>query len=222
MYAATDRGLYRTLDAGSNWTRASARRLVDIALVPGSALVYGCLSDKLLKSTDAGRTFSPIYVLDGSCGTVAVDPVAPQTVYATFQGFASGVFVTHDAGITWSRHYFGYYDAPAITIDPRNHQVVFIGVDFGVMKSIDQGATWLFIGVPVADWVSGISIDPTASRRIVATGIDVPFLSTDHGQTWLPIPTDGLVADWCYATVFDGANGIVHLATSDGVFEYLL
>ncbi len=114
------------------------------------------------KTTDAGRTWQPIF--DGqptqSVGTVAVAPSNPDVVYiGSGEGLqrpdlsiGDGVYKSIDAGRTWQ--HVGLDAARqigAIIVDPGNADRVFVAAlghpygpnaDRGVYRSTDGGRTW--------------------------------------------------------------------------------
>src|SRR6266498_1220125 len=131
LYAGTDRGVYRSVDAGASWRAANAGlpafRVQTIAIDPTSpATLYagtltpdGVASVGIFKSTDAGTSWTAI-------NEGLVDPLA---------GFAP-------------------LDVEALAINPRNPQTILAGTRFlEIFKSTDGGATWkpkTFGGINVA------------------------------------------------------------------------
>jgi photosystem II stability/assembly factor-like uncharacterized protein len=114
------------------------------------------------KSTDYGRTWSPIF--DGqdtqSIGAIAVAPSDSNVVYvASGEGLhrpdlsvGDGIYRSADAGKTWT--HLGLRDGqqiPAIAVDPTNANRIFAAVlghpygpnvERGIFRSEDGGKTW--------------------------------------------------------------------------------
>src|ERR1041385_361185 len=91
------------------------------------------------KTTDAGRTWTPIFddQPTGSIGWVAVAPSDPNILYvASGEGLprpdlstGDGIYKSTDAGKTWT--HLGLRDAqqiPKIAIDPKNPNRLFVAV----------------------------------------------------------------------------------------------
>jgi photosystem II stability/assembly factor-like uncharacterized protein len=182
------------------------------------------------KTDDYGRTWNPIFddQPTGSIGAIAVAPSAPNVIYVgSGEGLhrpdlsvGDGMYRSNDGGKTW-RH-LGLRDAqqiPAIVVDPRNPQRVFVAVlghpygpnaERGVFRSTDGGATWQ--KVLYKDENTGavdLAFDPRNPQTVYAVlwqsqegpwengSFSGPssglFKSTDGGNTWDQL-TGGLPA----------------------------
>ncbi len=121
-------GLYKSTDAGDNWTKIgldSTEHISRIAIDPSNSNIIfvsapGPLwSDSkhrgLYKSTDAGKTWEKVLYINekSGCADVAIDPSNPQIVYASTWEFrrlpylfnsggnGSGMYKSTDGGKTW-------------------------------------------------------------------------------------------------------------------------
>ncbi len=122
-------GLYKTTDAGENWTKLpgfdSTEHISKIIVHPKNAdVIYvscpgplwsNSKNRGLYKSTDAGKTFEKILYINEKtgCADVIIDPVNPDILYASTWEFrrqpysfnsggqGSGMYKTTDAGKTW-------------------------------------------------------------------------------------------------------------------------
>lgn len=193
--------------------------------VPNNPNLYyfGATGGGIWKTLDGGRSWGNISdgFFGGSIGAISVSESDPNVIYVgggekTVRGNVSsgyGVWKSVDAGKTWtesglknSRH------VPRISIDPKNHDIVYAGVlgniykptqERGVFKSTDGGKTWrktLFANEDAG--VVDLLIDPTNSRILYASTWNVhrtPYSlssggegsalwkSTDSGETWTEI-----------------------------------
>jgi photosystem II stability/assembly factor-like uncharacterized protein len=159
--------------------------------VPGrpDEFYFGHVNGGVWKTTDAGRTWLPIFDDQpaASIGALAVAPSAPNVVYvgtgeSTLRdsaGFGNGVYKSIDAGRTWS--HLGLDETQhigKIAVDPKNPDVVFVAAighlyaaneSRGVFRSRDGGRTWQ--KVLYKDENVGaveVVIDPTNPRVVYA------------------------------------------------------
>lgn len=146
VYAGTDGGVFRSIDAGDHWSRASAG-----LPVPADDCPCGPTSVIML----------------------AIDPTTPATIYAGVHFVAAGLgrpsysqlFKTTDSGATWSEAspeidwlYVALLSTdagatweplsslpPAVGVvirDPAEPRTLYAGTYFGVFKSVDRGVSW--------------------------------------------------------------------------------
>jgi hypothetical protein len=100
----------------------------------------------------------------------------PGTAYVTFTGFRHDdfrpfIFKTTDFGQTWASIAGNLPDKAVnvVTEDPKNPNLLFAGVDFGLYVSIDGGTTWTEMkGMPTQP-VYDLAIHPRENDLIVAT-----------------------------------------------------
>lgn len=116
---------------------------------------------------------------------VEIDPNDPKTVYVTLGGYSSHwippgavgedtsqigtghVFVSRDAGETFTDISGDLPDAPADAVLPVNGKLV-VGTDVGAFVSSDGGATWSVLGDLPAMPVVRFTVDPSNANRIIA------------------------------------------------------
>ena len=150
----------------------------------------GMVNGGVWKTTDAGRTWNPIFDEQptGSIGWVAVAPSDPKIIYVgSGEGLprpdlavGDGIYKSVDAGRTWT--HLGLRDAqqiPKIAIDPRNPDRLFVAAlghpygpneERGIFRSTDGGRT--FNRVLFKDENTGgkdVDIDPSNPDVVFAT-----------------------------------------------------
>ncbi|MGH7736836.1 MAG: WD40/YVTN/BNR-like repeat-containing protein [Candidatus Tyrphobacter sp.] len=123
---------------------------------------FGAVDGGVWESTNAGRTWSPIFDAQdvGSIGAIAVAPSDPRIVYVgtgeadmrSDIAAGDGMYRSDDAGRTW-RH-IGLRDSRqigSIVVDPHDPNVVYVAAlghqygsnaERGVFKTVDGGAHW--------------------------------------------------------------------------------
>jgi photosystem II stability/assembly factor-like uncharacterized protein len=174
-------GMYKSTDAGKTWrrigledTRQIGAIVVDphdpnVAYVAALGHAYGPNAQRgVFKTTDGGTTWTRVLYKDENTGAIdlSMDPSDSKTIFAALwqtrrppwnvyppsSGPGSGLYVTHDAGATWSPVTAGL---PAkvgrigVAVSPANPKRVYAIVDSdlkhgGVYRSDDGGATWAF------------------------------------------------------------------------------
>ncbi len=103
--------------------------------------------------------------------------------------FPGGVYVSVDAGLTWSESNAGllHPEVLSLAVDPARNNYVYAGTSHGVAHSSNGGASW----------------DPRIKARATATGV-APRIGVGHV---LALATDPL------------SSGIVYAGTAEGVYK---
>jgi photosystem II stability/assembly factor-like uncharacterized protein len=167
-------------------------RTVAITGVPGRPHEFyiAAVNGGIFKSTDAGRTWLPIFddQPTASIGALAVAPSAPDTLYAgSGEGLqrpdlavGDGIYKSTDGGAHWT--HLGLRDGQQIgkiVVDPRDPNRLFVAVlghpygpnpQRGVYRSTDGGTT--FERVLYTDGDTGafdVTFDPADARTLYAT-----------------------------------------------------
>lgn len=119
-------GVYRTADAGANWTAAGLKDhdIEALAIDPvDPSVVYAGTRQGLFKSTNGGAAWTLLRGASPGTGAatgthaVAVHPTDPSIVLAGFMG--QGLYLSRDAGRTWSVLNASLKDVIAISISGR-------------------------------------------------------------------------------------------------------
>jgi photosystem II stability/assembly factor-like uncharacterized protein len=154
--AATNNGLYRSLDPAKGWQKlsygTSDPRTTCIATTPRQAetIWVGTPQSGVLVSRDSGKTWRSVDGVprDVPINVIAQDPARPDRV---FVGTKQALFMSHNGGATWSRRggNVPFGDFTSILINPRNGDEIFAGNAYqtsetggGVFRTTDGGQTW--------------------------------------------------------------------------------
>ena len=144
--------------------------------------------------------------IGGRITDIAVHPQNDDIVYAaTAEG---GVLRSTDGGQSWTPLFDEQpvLSIGAVAIDPSNPDVIYAGTGevnpgggsvayggAGLFRSIDQGDSWEFIGLPESGSIGRIRIDPSDSNRIFVAVMGAlwetspergVYRTTDGGDTW--------------------------------------
>ena len=165
VYVGTARGVFESRNGGRSWRRAG------LTVREGS-----------LQTADPQIT------------SLAVDPRAPATVYATRSLWTGGgltlrqeLFKSTDGGRTWRTLGLA---ARLVAVDPADPATVYAIVGAGwktnrLFRSRDGGRRWQPIdrGLPSTHF-SGLAFDPTAAATVyAASGLGI-LESADGGSSW--------------------------------------
>src|SRR5262249_48611985 len=151
-----------------------------------------------LKSTDGGRSWTPLRGFDVSFG-VLVAPRRPSTLYALS---STTVYKSLDAGATWTQANGGLGGrfARALALDPTSPRTLYVAPDAAPSASPDGPAP----SRPAARSFSGVQqllaaprAPPAlyAPRVTFASGVEARlglFRSADRGRTWTSLDADFL------------------------------
>ena len=140
LLAATEQGLYRTIDGGSNWIQLQTGIWQEIEWhSTNNQIVYAVKqtgsATQFYKSIDGGQTFTirtngwplPTAADENKRTEIAVTPAAPNIIYAFATGAANGgsglygIYVSHDAGESWTFNCCGIGPGglPSATTNPN-------------------------------------------------------------------------------------------------------
>lgn len=188
------RGVYRSDDGGNSWHAANVGienripwALAVDPVTPTTLYAIGQIGPNgdsdIFKSTDGGASWSrsiPLFASD-----LAIDPHAPETVYA-------GPFKTTDGGATWTQMNLGVTGAVArvVAIDPADSNTVYVGTrGSGVFKSTNAGSSWTPVNTGLTGlFVRALKIDPRSPGTLYAGLEDgAVFKTIDGGASWTPV-----------------------------------
>jgi photosystem II stability/assembly factor-like uncharacterized protein/fibronectin type 3 domain-containing protein len=211
LFVATNGGLYRTTNAGTNWSQSISGSFWDVKFHPtDSDIIYAAKGNEFYRSTDGGDNFT--YISTGLPTnsiryTIAVTPDEEDYVYLLSSNSSrafNGVYRSTNAGQSFTTRSTtpnllnssfdgtgtggqGNYDL-SMAIDPNDAETVIVG-GVNLWKSTDGGANWEIKGYWTNSSVEEVHADhhmlywPVAGRLYSAHdgGLDI---STDDGETW--------------------------------------
>lgn len=215
LFGANDeRGVFKTIDGGKSWNKIlfvnDEVGAVDLALDQTNpntlyastwrvkrtpySLESGGEGSALWKTTDAGLTWKNLSTQKGfpkdTLGIIGISlcPSNTDKIYALIESKTGGLYVSHDAGETWSKQndesklrqrawYFSKLFA-----DPKNENTVYVcNVDF--WRSNDGGKTFSQIHTPHGDH-HNLWIDPEDPQRMIIADDGGAQISFDAGKNW--------------------------------------
>jgi photosystem II stability/assembly factor-like uncharacterized protein len=150
-------GLYKSTDAAAHWTNITRHPgfptgvigKIGVAVAPSNPnILYASVQAKeggIFRSDDGGGSWRRV---NGNMQlrqrafyymAVFVDPKDPDTIYVPQ---VSGLFVSHDAGKTFTTLHTPHGDNHIVWINPNNTDILLEGNDGGATVSTDRGKTW--------------------------------------------------------------------------------
>ena len=201
LYAATNYGVFKSIDGGANWRRTGALVFSNtVAVDPVTpTTIYVGASFSVLKSANGGDSYESIF-FDSSFGfpnilSLLIDPVNPSTLYA---GTSRGAFKSTNGGLNWTPITNGmastFSAAPRVNrlvFDPANPQTLYAATTNNLFKTTNGGTLWTpanaGLGTSTFVEVLALAVDPAAPSTLYA-GVGsfngALYKSTDGGATW--------------------------------------
>jgi photosystem II stability/assembly factor-like uncharacterized protein len=218
-------GLYRSNNGAISWTLVlsdTAVRAVAVHPLSPTIVLAGDREEGLYRSVDGGNAWA---LVDAAAGltdphvrALAFAPAAPDTVYA---GAGPSVFVSANAGVTWSLASTLSSTVQALDVHPVTPTILYAGTFAdGLFRSTDGGASWTPMkgSIPAYAWVTSLAIHPLTPTIVYAGTWDGEVHRTlDGGTTWKALGYLGAVYD---VIIHPTAPSVIYAATSNnGVFR---
>lgn len=184
MFAATNKGLYRTYDIKNGWEKVNFGDGIDQQVfvvktspVAPDTIWAGTATSGVIVSKDNGATWQKVNGIQEGIpvSSIEIDPQNPDKIYV---GTIRTFYLSRDGGTTWVRRGgnlpLGNYTK--ILVNPKNSNELFVCSSFendgGVYQSLDGGTTWKRLDTVAASVASRrvwtMAFDPTDSNRIFA------------------------------------------------------
>ncbi|HVN93550.1 MAG TPA: hypothetical protein VMT38_07635 [Terracidiphilus sp.] len=227
-------GCAALLRAQSAWTvvgpaGGDARAL---ASFPGQPkhLLLGTTNSWLYESTDEGATWRRLAKLGDGDGfvldSIAVDSADPNTIFvgAWNNSTDGGVWMSHDAGRTWSEAaQLKGQPVHALAQAPSDASILYAGTLAGVFRSSDSGATWTEISPPGSHEIheiESLAIDPANPDIVYAGTWHLPWKTADGGKTWHNIKQGLIVDSDVFSIIVDPEHPkTVYLSACSGIYK---
>jgi photosystem II stability/assembly factor-like uncharacterized protein len=183
VFAGTGQGtgVFKSTDGGASWRQDNGvpNRFPSDAFVNALALdprngsvVYAGTSDGLLKTTNAGRTWT-VANKDLWADVLAIDPKDSSTIYAGTIG--DGLFKSTDAGRTWKAQNTGLPSTDgrtgvwSLAVDPENTQTVYAAANGGLYRSQNGGNAWVQLrNTNLSDPIAVVAVDSLNPQTVYA------------------------------------------------------
>lgn len=98
-----------------------------------------------------------------------------------------GALVASDDGGTRWRLVKTFVGPSPIATHPGRSGLLVVGIESGVHRTLDGGATWSSSAGPAGGPIRVLIVDPRYPSRIVAATAGGVFRSDDLGESWQPV-----------------------------------
>jgi photosystem II stability/assembly factor-like uncharacterized protein len=215
VYAGTTEGFWLTEDGGKSWSLTTSKQLEinSIAVHPDQPKkIYIATNNYgIMVSEDGGKNFSAMNGNFSSRFTIAIahDLNRAGRIYSITQNTATGggyLFVSDDNGQTWrtlmKNLVYGKVAPTTILQDRANPDVLILGTNVGLFRSIDRGENWSAISPPAAAKKTSVRGKASTAKNVTAQ----KFVRAIYERINVLARTE------------DGKNGIL-IGTNSGLFR---
>jgi len=207
-----ERGLYKTTDGGKTWQRIlyvdQDTGCADVDIDPQETnVLYAAMwqhrrlpwtftsggpASGFYRSTDAGKTWEKVKIVDGEVGRIAIAVARPRpnVVYAAVEAKdKSALYRSDDMGRTWAEmdasklanarpFYFSL-----LVADPKDYRKVY-KTGLVLSKSADGGRALAPVGASYHSDTHALWIDPSDTNTLYLGTDGGVYRSADGGATW--------------------------------------
>lgn len=245
IFATTSDGIWRSTDAAATWTKVQAGHFRDLDFHKEDYTIwYASTNTQFFRSTDGGVKWSARSVTgfpsNARRTAISSSEASPDKVYlvaSNIQGRFGGLFVSTNAGETWSvgsttpsilednlegtvntsRQGQGWYDL-AIAASPLSDRTVFVG-GINIWRSTNSGTGWTiqshWFGAGGKPYVHAdihdIKFSPLDGKLYAATDGGL-YVSSNSGSSWQEI--NGNLAIMQFYRISIGESNSTYLAGS--------
>ncbi len=216
ILAATDGGVFRSVDNGLTWKSTGFHLGLNTALLAyGSTIfaTYGCV----WQSTDDGRTWQKACTgLDGDgsdpCALAAVD----TSIFLGMRGSGGDLYCSTDLGATWNQAETGLTDRTVQTFAVMGTSLFAGTTGSGVYRTTNDGKNWSHASLGLTD-ENILTLVAGGPNLFAGSAEGHVFMSASAGASWTQVGS-GLPETSILALAVDG-TGNLYAATSMGIYR---
>jgi photosystem II stability/assembly factor-like uncharacterized protein len=185
VFAYNNVSLFRSSDAGENWT--FVKELNTNFIASNSKYLFADDHGQLYRSVDLGMNWENI---NRSLPEIGVTAISANDSILVAGTYGRGLYISKDNGNTWNKFSIEPNDTTVkITSVAVNDSSILVGTDLGVYYSSDNGVTWGNGNANLGHrWAwSFVSI---GSNLFIGANGGV-FRSSDNGENWTCVLRSG-------------------------------
>lgn len=213
LFAATDRGLYRTSNHGVNWSNVTEATFggnaYSIANAQSGELYIGT-NWGVYRSTNNGDEWESLGLSSFVISSLAINPNNDL-----FAGTETGnLFRSTDGGMNWTNSNFTGETITCLTISGDGD--IIAGSYGGVYRSTDNGESWNFIQF-ISTYVNALL--PKGQNYLYAGTFSGVYSSSNNGESWTQMSTSGLRQTTILSLAFDKNNNLIAGTYQGGLYR---
>lgn len=182
-------------------------------------IYLGTTKGFVVKSQDAGRTWTPLKNFGGKIADIALRP-ADDTVYVAVS--RRSLWRSGDGGQNWTdlsaafKKMSGALDMTKLIVSPSTPATLIMASKYGLLRTNDGGDTWEALNLltpPGKFDIYSLAIDPKTTKQIYYSTASMFYKTQNSGETWSAkkLPTSRAAT----ALLVDAANSnIVYMGVS--------
>jgi photosystem II stability/assembly factor-like uncharacterized protein len=228
IYAASRNKIYKSEDCNRSFKQVYYETRTETSITDvkvdwyNHALVYaGTTEGDLLKSADAGASWSALNRFKSDISDILVDPFDSRVIYVGLK--SKGLFKTTDSGATWvdlSENFKDFKNANYIyfiAADKTSQNTIIVASQYGLLRSYDAGASWSAIELvtpPGEVQIRALALNPREGKEIYYATATAVYKTVDGGKSWVTkkVPATGCQAE---TLAVDQDNGkVIYLGLS--------
>ncbi len=196
LFAGTINGVFKTENAGGSWTDVSNdlaskdARCLFVDPNDVNVIYCGTQSKGVFKSVNSGQSWTSVWK-SGQHPLIYSLFVTSGANSVVWAGSQNGLYKSTDGGQNWTRSFL-YGDVIAVTANPNDPNVLYIGVEYqGIFKTTDGGENWNAVNTGIFKGSDGyasansfIVNSDNVNQVVMSTGNVDLYKTTNAGQSW--------------------------------------
>jgi photosystem II stability/assembly factor-like uncharacterized protein len=179
-FAGTTEGFWRSEDSGKTWMLVTSKMVevnaIEVHPQRPEEVYLSTNNYGILISRDAGKTFQAANEGYSSRFALFITPdlEKPNRFYASTKNTARGggfFFISDDGGKTWNtamRNMSNLVEAKSLLQDSGNPDIIYLGTNNGIYRSVDRGLSWASVGAKAATAAGKTTSSPAALPSVKA------------------------------------------------------
>lgn len=197
LYAALQNKLWKSSDCARSWqamyydTRANVYvSAVSVDPVNGNVVYAGLSGGDLIKSTDAGMSWSTTQRFNDKVQKIIVHPSKTNIIFAATQD--NGLWKSTDSGAHWTDlrpktdKFSGSNQIYDLDLD-KEAKVMYLTSQYGIIVSNDLGENWQKVDLLTpsgAVHIYSFAVNPANAAEIYYSTASTFYSSFDGGKNW--------------------------------------